>query len=262
MGINAEYMGSCRKTSRQVVERNKASMKILLIFFALSVALARRQKFCPKEKPLVDENDVEYGDKCVSEPKNFKCGAFFENLKGKKPKEGEVLEVQWLGAIPDALDKTNSRDIEEIFGEEINKKSFGNLECKEKYTNSRCFTILKKFSSEPLDSCSKTLVNTKGTETVGDYLCKQVKRWLKRDDDFKANGKNNIKIAFLYSHCGGEWTAVKNGADPLYTDESLCCTAEGLFERCNGKEYKDSTSCVKPPISEDKKKKIAKPKKK
>merc|ERR1711909_94067 len=182
---------------RQVVEKTKASMKILLIFFALSVAVARRQKFCPREETLLDENGVEYGDKCVSEPKNFKCGAFFENLKDRKPKEGEVLEVQWLGAIPDALDKTNSRDIEEIFGEKITKESFGNLECKEKYTNSRCFTILKKFSSEPLDSCSKSLVNTKGTETVGDYLCKQVKRWLRKDDEFKANGK---KISRLHSN--------------------------------------------------------------
>jgi len=227
-------------------------MKILLIFLVLSVAVARRQKFCPREETLLDENGVEYGDKCVSEPKNFKCGAFFENLKDRKPKEGEVLEVQWLGAIPDALDKTNSRDIEEIFGEKITKESFGNLECKEKYTNSRCFTILKKFSSEPLDSCSKSLVNTKGTETVGDYLCKQVKRWLRKDDEFKANGKKNIKIAFQYSQCGGEWTPVKNGTAPLYTKESLCCKPEGLFERCDGKEYKDSTSCVKPPISEDK----------
>merc|ERR1712212_68217 len=106
-----------------VVERNKASMKILLISFALSVAVARRQKFCPREKTLVDENDVEYGDKCVSEPEKFKCGAFFENLKDKRPKEGEGLEIQWLGALPDVLDKTNPDDTEEIFGEKITKKA-------------------------------------------------------------------------------------------------------------------------------------------
>ena len=33
-------------------------------------------------------------------------------------------------------------------------------------------------------------------------------RWLKRNDDYKANGRDNIEMAFMYSECGNEWTEV------------------------------------------------------
>ena len=33
---------------------------------------------------------------------------------------------------------------------------------------------MTKFKSEPLDSCDKNLVNTKQSQTIGDYLCGQV----------------------------------------------------------------------------------------
>jgi len=91
--------------------------------------------------------------------------------------------------------------------------------------------------SEPLDSCGKNLVNTKGRGTAGDFLCDQVKRWLKRDDDFKANGKRDIKIAFHYSECGGDWTPVNSNGTQLYAKEPLCCTPDGKFKRCNGEYY-------------------------
>ena len=82
---------------------------------------------------------------------------------------------------------------------------------------------LQNFKSEPLDSCDKNLVNTKAGGTIGDYLCGQVRRWLKNDADFKANGRDNIKIPFYYSSCGEDWTPVSSDGNNLYTDEELCC---------------------------------------
>ena len=61
---------------------------------------------------------------------------------------------------------------------------------------------MTKFISEPLDSCNKNLVNTKQSQTIGDYLCQQVRRWLRNDADFKANGRDNIQLPVYYSQCG------------------------------------------------------------
>merc|ERR1711862_114533 len=38
----------------------------------------------------------------------------------------------------------------------------------------------------------------------------QVRRWLRRDSDFKANGRDNIRIPIYSSHCGQDWTPVTN----------------------------------------------------
>jgi hypothetical protein len=35
-----------------------------------------------------------------------------------------------------------------------------------------------------------------------------VHRWLKRNSDYKANGRDNIEMAFMYSECGNEWKEV------------------------------------------------------
>jgi len=98
---------------------------------------------------------------------------------------------------------------------------------------------LAKFKTEPLDSCQKNLINTKTGGTVGDYLCGQVRRWLKKDADFQINGKNNIKIPLFYSQCGEDWLPVTDGEDgeTLYTDEELCCSPAGLFRRCDGTAF-------------------------
>merc|ERR1712243_312424 len=47
--------------------------------------------------------------------------------------------------------------------------------------------------------CDKNLLTNKAEETVGDYLCGQVRRWLRKDLDFRKNGKQNINIRFGYS---------------------------------------------------------------
>merc|ERR1711913_9269 len=106
--------------------------------------------------------------------------------------------------------------------------------------NSRCYATLAKFKSDPLDSCEKNLVNTKSSQTVGDFLCGQVKRWLRNDAVFKANGRDNIRIPIYYSSCGGNWTQVSPGGEGLYVDEPLCCTSVGSFRRCDGSSFKDT----------------------
>jgi len=94
-----------------------------------------------------------------------------------------------------------------------------------------------------MDSCGKNLVNANGEGTAGDYLCKQVKRWLRKSEDFKANGKRDIKIAFHYSECGGDWTPVTSDGEQLYAKELLCCKPDGTFERCNGEDFTKSCEC-------------------
>ena len=99
------------------------------------------------------------------------------------------------------------------------------------------FFQLDKQRSVPLDSCDRNLINTSGSETIGDYLCKQVRRWLKRDSDFKADGIKNPKLPFYYSACNGDWTPVTNNGADLYADEALCCNPDGTFYRCDGTPF-------------------------
>ena len=42
-----------------------------------------------------------------------------------------------------------------------------------------------------------------------------MRRWLRRDEDFKANGRDNIRIPIYSSHCGGDWTPVTNSEPSL-----------------------------------------------
>ena len=65
-------------------------------------------------------------------------------------------------------------DIDEILGQGITPASFENFNCDATAANARCYTTMTKFKTEPLDSCEKNLVNTKSSQTVGDYLCQQV----------------------------------------------------------------------------------------
>ena len=100
---------------------------------------------------------------------------------------------------------------------------------------------MQKASTEPFDSCGKSLVRTKWSEeaeeTAGDYLCGQVHRWLKRNSDYKANGKDNVDIAFMYSECGNDWKDIKSNGVKLESTEPLCCTNQGKFRRCNGEDF-------------------------
>merc|ERR1712142_670809 len=209
----------------ELLSKNIGTMKSFLVVFAISIAFAQGA-FCPGEK--------KHGKRCLAKENAYKCGAFFDDLLGKPDKP-----LQWLGALPDALKKVKTQEeIDEILTPGITKESFSNFQCDKVAANARCYTTLKKFQSEPLDSCDKNLVNTKGTETVGDCLCGQVRRWLKNDDDFQANGRDGINIVFHYSQCGEDWTPVADGDNILSTTEQLCCTKDGFFRRCDGTDYR------------------------
>ena len=118
----------------------------------------------------------------------YKCGVFLENLISASP-------ITWLGALPDALAKVgylllqwtlyvsnfvvqvdSQADIDEILGAGITPASFENFNCDATAANARCYTTMSKFKSDPLDSCEKNLVNTKSSQTIGDYLCQQVRQ--------------------------------------------------------------------------------------
>merc|ERR1711971_1428680 len=98
---------------------------------------------------------------------------------------------------------------------------------------------MTKVKDENLDSCGKSLVRKKWSEqaeeTMGDYLCGQVHRWLKRNSGYKENGRDNIEMAFMYSQCGNEWTEFSSSIEgKLVPKEPLCCTNKGKFRRCDG----------------------------
>merc|ERR1712123_222192 len=180
-------------------------MKSSLVLCSLLAAAAA--KFCPGEK---NRNKCRAGDNA------YKCSVFFEDLTPKRP-------LTWIGALPDALKKAkNKAEAAEILA-----------------ANARCYTTLNKQRSVPLDSCDKNLINTSGSETIGDYLCKQVRRWLKKSSSFQANGIKNLKLPFYYSACNGDWTPVTNDGADLYADEPLCCNPDGTFFRCSGEEFND-----------------------
>ena len=178
----------------------------------------------------------------------YKCSVFFEDLTPRR-------KLTWIGALPDALKKAKNKDeAREILGADVTEESFNNFPgCQDSAANARCYTTVSLFlffqmiicclfqldkqRSVPLDSCDRNLINTSGSETIGDYLCKQVRRWLKRDSDFKADGIKNLKLPFYYSACNGDWTPVTNNGVDLYADEPLCCNPDGTFYRCDGTPF-------------------------
>jgi len=165
----------------------------------------------------------------------YKCAVFFENLTSKRP-------LTWIGALPDALKKAkNKKEAKEILGADVTEESFNNFPgCEADAANARCYTTLNKQKSVPLDSCDRNLINTSGSQTIGDYLCGQVRRWLRKDADFKANGIRDLKLPFYYSACGENWTPVSDGGQALYADEPLCCNPDGTFFRCSGEPFNES----------------------
>merc|ERR1712112_683514 len=146
------------------------------------------------------------GDKCRAEPNTFKCGVFFYDLIGKGG-------YQYLAELPQALHKTSKEHWQEIVGKE-------------------------------LDSCDRNVLVSKADQTVGDYLCGQVRRWLKKDASFIAAGKRDINIRFRYSFCSNDWVDVADQEKGLLVpEEPLCCTTGGKFERCDGTPFRTACKC-------------------
>jgi len=166
---------------------------------------------------------------------SYKCAVFFEDLTPKR-------NLTWIGALPDALKKArNKAEVAEILGADVTQESFKQLDdCNNVTANARCYTILDKQRKLPLDSCDRNLINTRGTGTVGDYLCGQVRRWLRRSEDFKENGIRNLRLPVYYSACGSDWAPVSDGDSGLYVDEPLCCKPDGKFFRCDGTAFTES----------------------
>ena len=71
----------------------------------------------------------------------YKCGAFFENLR-------EGSELTWLEALPEALKKVEREniDIKELVGEEIKEENFNNPPCDNKFANARCYAFVTKLT--------------------------------------------------------------------------------------------------------------------
>merc|ERR1712165_391504 len=128
-------------------------MKSSLVLLCVVLAIVQA-KFCPGEKN---------GNQCRAGEEAYKCAVFFENLTSKR-------KLTWIGALPDALKKArNKEEVAEILGADVTQASFKQLEsCDNVTANARCYTILDKQRKLPLDSCDRNLINTRGTDTVGD----------------------------------------------------------------------------------------------
>jgi len=177
-------------------------VRLILPLLALAACAIQARKFCPKERN---------SDKCKAKQSSYKCGVFFKDLSPKVP-------LAWLGALPEAVVRARKEgatddDVIELLGSNVDGPSYDNYECGDVGANTRCYAQMQKVRDEDYDSCGKSLVRKKWSdqadETMGDYLCGQVHRWLKRNSDYKANGKDNIEIAFMYSQCGEDWKQVK-----------------------------------------------------
>jgi len=157
-------------------------MKTALI--VLGLAAYSQAKFCPGEKN---------GNKCVAGDNSYKCAVFFENLTSKRP-------LTWIGALPDALKKAKSpEEVQDILGADVTEESFSQLtSCDASTANARCYSILNDQKDIKLDSCDRNLINTGGSTTVGDYLCGQVRRWLRNSASFKSGGiRNRVVMNFI-----------------------------------------------------------------
>jgi len=160
-------------------------------------------------------------------------------LKRKKLKD-KFNEIQ--NKVRARKEGATDDDVIELLGSNVDGPSYDNYECGDVGANTRCYAQMQKVRDEDYDSCGKSLVRKKWSdqadETMGDYLCGQVHRWLKRNSDYKANGKDNIEIAFMYSQCGEDWKQVESSiSGPLKPKEDLCCTNQGKFRRCDGSPF-------------------------
>jgi len=198
-------------------------MKTAVITLALVAAAAA--KFCPVEKNK---------NRCVAGDTAYKCAVFFGNLTESRP-------LTWIGALPDALSKASSpEEAKAILGADVTEESFEDLpNCDDVTANARCYAILDGQKDIKLDSCDRNLINTRGSQTIGNFLCGQVRRWLRRSASFKTSGIRDLRLPFYYSACNRDWTPITDGENDLYFDEALCCNPDGSYYNCDGSETND-----------------------
>lgn len=197
--------------------------------FFLAASQKRRSdldKFCPLESL----NNF----RCLSRSNAYKCGVFFLDLPGRGP-------ISWIGGLPDILRKPavkNSPTIRQSLNN-VRPRDFALApqKCQEgKTANSRCFAIMSKLRQTPFDSCSKNIVNERGTQTFGNILCDRINRFYQGNPPQDAI--TNIKLGFFHSECGSDWEPTNNLGDNLNAPDLLCCQRgqEGklVYRPCNG----------------------------
>jgi len=218
--------------------------KVVVLLFGLA-ALAAAKRFCPREK--------RDGFECRAKQDQFKCGIFFEDLLGGN-------DIKWIGALPDAIKKTRRTDpllVEKIFPKVENKvvteeyfKTFKEKCDKkgEKDANSKCYLVLSQIADDKLDSCKKTVGNLDGTDTIGNQLCGQARRFLAGANKDTTKGLIDQKLSMYKSYCTEPWTPVdstdKNTkiTTNLTVEEKLCCDASWRYYKCGGGDFKKSCS--------------------
>merc|ERR1712079_664349 len=143
---------SLETRSSTTVTPGHSDMKTAVITLALVAAAAA--KFCPGEKNK---------NRCVAGDTAYKCAVFFGNLTESRP-------LTWIGALPDALSMAS-------LGADVTEESFEDLpNCDDVTANARCYAILDGQKDIKLDSCDRNLINTRGSQTIGNFLCGQVRR--------------------------------------------------------------------------------------
>eukprot|EP00095_Tigriopus_kingsejongensis_P002093 maker-scaffold244_size240795-snap-gene-1.34 protein:Tk02093 transcript:maker-scaffold244_size240795-snap-gene-1.34-mRNA-1 annotation:"50s ribosomal protein l1" len=188
------------------------------------------------ECPLKNSNG-----NCNADLNEYKCGVFFTNLPAQQ------YPIRLLSNMPDVLRRpsvANSPEIKETFGEfkNIKPRSFrfppklreercGQL----KIYNARCSVIMDKVSKTPLDSCTKTILNDQGIDTIGNILCKHAFSFAGILDP-----SYRINIGYYVSLCDQPWTPVQSDVTRDISkvhSEDLCCgfiNGKPTFQRCDG----------------------------
>jgi len=211
-----------------------ASTKVVVLLFGLT-AIASAQRFCPRER--------RDGFECRAKKEQFKCGIFFENLLGGN-------EIKWIGALPDAIAKTRRKDpqlIKQIIPK-VNRKPVeeGYFEtwsskCDTDEANSKCYLLLDQIADDPLDSCKKTVGNLEGTDTIGNQLCGQARRFLSGAKKDISKGLKDQKLSMYSSTCTKKWDPVNSDVNGnLSVAEELCCDASWRYYKCDGSTFNES----------------------
>merc|ERR1711911_74653 len=209
----------------------------LSVVFALLVVIgsaAGRRRFCPRES--------RDGKECRAKktPAQFKWGIFYENLYGENG-------ITWVGAMPDAIRTVEKKDPslkEKIFPKVNNKpveKAYfvkWSSPCDADEANDNCYLLMQQLQDNKLDSCERMIGNLDGKQTIGNQLCDQAIRFLRKDKQDTSNGIRDLRLTFQKSHCGSAWSAVSSSTSgDLYLREKLCCDPNGKYYKCDGGLY-------------------------
>jgi len=206
------------------------STKVAILLVGL--AALSSAKFCPRES--------RDGFQCRAKKEQFKCGIFFEDLLGGN-------ELKWIGALPDAIRKARRKNpdlVKTIFPkvnrQPVKERYFETWSetCKASEANDKCYLLMNQIADDPLDSCKKTVGNLDGTNTIGDVLCGQARRFLSADNQNITKGLKNQKLSFFSSICTKKWNPVSSEVDgKLEVEEMLCCDSTWKFYRCDGGDF-------------------------